>query len=190
MASPTDDANATLSCSRRGCKSHLLGYKCAIEGCDVIRCVECTESMCKKNDFAVLFVEQAANETNATPKMVILCTKKHYLRYQKQIEDEKGGGRIAWKNDGVGGPLDTLTSESILLEWLTTEGNYSKFHGKGNTGKTKKAFAESIANHINSKGVQAVRTVLPVYRVRGSSPVTAERSRRSTAAQCRCRVSR
>jgi hypothetical protein len=43
----------------------------------------------------------------------------------------------SWNNDGANGQGDPNTSEKILLDWLTDEGNYSKYRGKNNNGIKK-----------------------------------------------------
>ena len=53
---------------------------------------------------------------------------------------------------------DPNTSERILLDWLTTEGNYSnKWRGKKNNGKKKKHVAAEIALLMNSANVTVKR---------------------------------
>ena len=44
-----------------------------------------------------------------------------------------------------------------MLEWITREGNYLRFRGKGNNGTTKKQFAQQIADHLNNSGVKVHR---------------------------------
>jgi hypothetical protein len=50
-----------------------------------------------------------------------------------------------------------LWSEAILINWLITPGNYSKYRGKNNLGKRKIHFAEEISKRIHDAGVRVKR---------------------------------
>lgn len=59
--------------------------------------------------------------------------------------------------DGPAGPNDSTNSESILLDWLTTEGNYNKYRGN-HLGKTKQTvWAQQISDKIKSAGISIER---------------------------------
>ena len=66
--------------------------------------------------------------------------------------------RIAWNKDGAGGPLDPNNSERILIDWLCTPGNYSKFRGNDNHGTRKIQYAHQIAERMKVAGVRKLRT--------------------------------
>eukprot|EP00592_Proboscia_alata_P017476 CAMPEP_0194397946 /NCGR_PEP_ID=MMETSP0174-20130528/125830_1 /TAXON_ID=216777 /ORGANISM="Proboscia alata, Strain PI-D3" /LENGTH=305 /DNA_ID=CAMNT_0039194187 /DNA_START=408 /DNA_END=1322 /DNA_ORIENTATION=- len=54
-----------------------------------------------------------------------------------------------WHNDG---PNDSINSLSVLMNWLTTEGNYSRWRGGDKfSGVTKKTLATSIVNMIHDQ---------------------------------------
>ena len=54
-----------------------------------------------------------------------------------------------WHNDG---PSESVNSISVLMSWLTTEGNYSRWRGGDKfSGVTKKSLASSIVNLIHDQ---------------------------------------
>ncbi|KAG9413790.1 hypothetical protein AC1031_013011 [Aphanomyces cochlioides] len=58
--------------------------------------------------------------------------------------------RFRWDNDSVnGGP----TSLQVLLEWLTHEGNYSKWRGGDHSGLTKEALCGLIVGRLVDAGI-------------------------------------
>jgi len=71
---------------------------------------------------------------------------------------EPGPVGIFWHNDG---PTEHVSSLSILLDWLTTEGNFSKYRGGGDPNdksctsgsKNKGDYHEEISKLMLSKGV-------------------------------------
>ncbi|RLN98641.1 hypothetical protein BBJ28_00024467 [Nothophytophthora sp. Chile5] len=69
----------------------------------------------------------------------------------------KRGRRTRWNNDG---PSEEVSSPSVLLDWLTTEGNYARWRGGENhSGETKAALASQIATLIESRGVTTGRKI-------------------------------
>jgi hypothetical protein len=73
-------------------------------------------------------------------------------------EQDGGGGRLPWNNDGPLGGDGSINSESILLDWLCTEGNYTRYRGKDNNGTRKKDFCDQIARKIKEAGIRRERT--------------------------------
>jgi hypothetical protein len=57
--------------------------------------------------------------------------------------------RTNWTSDGKNGPTDPTTLMKILLDWILTEGNYSRYRGKNNDGARKVEFANKIARLMN-----------------------------------------
>jgi hypothetical protein len=90
-------------------------------------------------------------ELGSLPPGVVVCTGKCYQRLMTLTR------RPGWHNDGGNGPEDPSTSERILLDWLTEEGNYSKYRGKNNNGVSKNKYAQRVADIMNSKGVRVKR---------------------------------
>ncbi|RLN81694.1 hypothetical protein BBJ28_00025167, partial [Nothophytophthora sp. Chile5] len=65
------------------------------------------------------------------------------------------GRRTRWNNDG---PSEEVSSLSVLLDWLTTEGNYSKWRGDDNNSReTKTILAGQISAQIQRNGITTVR---------------------------------
>jgi hypothetical protein len=68
-----------------------------------------------------------------------------------------------WDKDRKDGPDDPQKLMAmILMEWLTTLGNYSKLKGDISNGATKMQIIGELAQQINSKGVRKQRTVKSV----------------------------
>jgi hypothetical protein len=83
----------------------------------------------------------------------VVCTKTCLKKYQAYMKRKPN-----WLNDGANGPDDRMCSEAILLDWLTTEGNYSmKWRGKDAKGKNKKQIALEIADLMNAAKVRVKR---------------------------------
>lgn len=63
---------------------------------------------------------------------------------------------FSWTNDG---PNNNVHSLQVLLEWLTTAGNYNRFTGgAGQRGETKQSIAVEIQNRILESGIVVNRT--------------------------------
>eukprot|EP00977_Amphora_coffeiformis_P025485 scaffold20183_cov123-Amphora_coffeaeformis.AAC.1 len=129
-------------CAKRGCKPEdSEGFRlqlCANPSCGRAIHVECYEAeyiLCK--GFAPL------------PNNAIICTKKCHAKVMLASKTRPG-----WKSDEANGPEDPISSMHILLDWILSPGNYSKFRGKNNNGTTKNQYAQMLANHMNSAGVK------------------------------------
>ena len=86
----------------------------------------------------------------------VSCTKKCHQKAIKEAsgggDDVEGGGRKGnWDCDGKNGPDDPKTSVKILIDWWTTEGNYSKFCGKNNNGIKKSQFCAQLAQKMSNE---------------------------------------
>jgi hypothetical protein len=87
------------------------------------------------------------------------CTKKCYAAVKKTLSESE---RAVWSKDGKRGPDDPVNSESILLEWLQTQGNYAHFRGNKN-GQKKTQICDAIAKKINDSGVVRRRSGKSVW---------------------------
>ena len=68
--------------------------------------------------------------------------------------------KIAWNNDEKDGDDDPNNLDNLLIKWVTTEGNYSRFHnGKTGTGASrKKDVCNQIADMINHSSMRKIHT--------------------------------
>ena len=90
------------------------------------------------------------------PNGRVACTKKHHIKASKELarggEEADGGGRKGnWDCDGKNGPDDPHTSVQILIDWWSTEGNYSQFCGKHNNGIKKIQFCARLAQKMSNE---------------------------------------
>ena len=58
---------------------------------------------------------------------------------------------MSWTKDGKNGPVDPVTLESIVYDWLEVPGNYEKFRN-GHGGKTKTHYCAIISENIKKAG--------------------------------------
>jgi hypothetical protein len=156
------DATVTRKCHHRSCP---LGKKtgpafqlleCCHHKCDKVMHFACYERF-------VLLKNAIENPFPDKPETVF-CTKLHLNRGSNYIKtDDEAFKNIQWDKDGKDGADDPNNSMSVLLDWLTSPGNYSKYKGDTSTGgKTKKKIADDIAQRINAVGVRKVRTAKAV----------------------------
>ena len=79
---------------------------------------------------------------------------------QQPSTGKKAKPRMLWNSDGVDGGLSSL---SILLDWLTTATNYTKFRGGDATcNKKKTAHAKDMLMSMKAAGIhhRTVKTIL------------------------------
>ena len=68
--------------------------------------------------------------------------------------------RLLWSKDGKNGPDDLTTSMSILLKWITTEGNYNKYRGGPTShGKGKIYWCTLLSDEIKKAGIRRHRSL-------------------------------
>ena len=166
-----------LKCSRRGC--HLppsyLPLPCANQACNKAMHLVC----CQKFVFGVHSLQPLISPVPGSH--AITCTKKCYFKVAKNQNTTSStrtvpthlavsnntvpthlaipdNTRLPWNRDGQNGPQDPNHSEAILIDWLTTPGNYEKYRGSGNGGRRKIHFATMISSKIKDAGVRKPRT--------------------------------
>jgi hypothetical protein len=111
---------------------------CAAEGCRKKVHLGCYQGIILKN-------KKDGTELAILPNNGVCCTKGCYNTICKSGRDSNRG---TWDSDGKNGPEDPNTSMKILLDWMTTEGNYSKFCGKNNHGVKKMQYANQLAEKM------------------------------------------
>jgi hypothetical protein len=94
----------------------------------------------------------------------VCCSKLHLTKAMKQGKNKTDDANIniPWDKDGMNGPNDPHNSLAILLDWLTTHGNYGKLKGDNANGATKIRIVGEICNKINAAGVRKERTTKSV----------------------------
>jgi hypothetical protein len=129
---------AKPKCVRRGCR----------ETTEALRI--CANIQCRRSIHFQCYLQLVA-ENEPLPNNLVVCTVKCFQKIASNFRKPN------WNNDGADGPGDPNTSEKILLEWLTNEGNYSKYRGKNNNGVKKIQFAQRLADMMNAQGVKVKR---------------------------------
>lgn len=147
---PNRKPSPTVPCGKRSCKSGGIGTQCAFPTCPEYRCIPCNVQFFAKREWPLLYDDANGGE------MIVACTKKHYSTVLKNLDPSSS--RVPWNTDGPKGHDDPVNSETLLVEWLCTEGNYAKYRGSDNGGKTKIAFAQDISNMLQRRGIRTVRT--------------------------------
>ena len=92
------------------------------------------------------------------------CNKAHLTKALKQgkSREDDANTNIPWDKDGKNGPSDPQNSMAILLDWMTTLGNYAKLKGDNANGATKIRIVGQISQKINAAGVRKERTTKSV----------------------------
>jgi hypothetical protein len=142
--------------TENGTTSNLNALKCDVRGCKVKGAdkLTCGGTKCDKKVHVMCYqgiVLKAKNGSmEALPGGTVACTK---ACYQAAVKALSGGdsSRGKWNNDGQKGIDDSHTSMKILLDWMTTQGNYSKYCGKDNNGVRKQHFAAKLATKMSNE---------------------------------------
>ena len=121
--------------------------KCAFRSCKVTgaELLQCAAPECNKKIHFMCYqglVLKKHPDLQGLPSGKASCTKKCHVKALKEAagggDAADGGGRKGnWDCDGKNGPDDPKTSVRILLDWWTTEGNYSKLRRFGNSRITE-----------------------------------------------------
>lgn len=90
--------------------------------------------------------------------------------YDKLVRERKASKKastkpprvIGWTKDAP--PGSEVTSTSVLMDWLTTHGNYDRYRGDTVKGKTKLSICAEIAEKIRKAGCLQARTQDMVFK--------------------------
>ncbi len=81
---------------------------------------------------------------------------KSFKDAEKNLPAAKPKSWFSWTNDG---PNNNMHSLQVLLDWLTSHGNYNRFTGgAGQQGETKQSIAVEIQNKMREAGIVVNRT--------------------------------
>jgi hypothetical protein len=149
-----DRPSQALKCSLRQCKNTYaaaLQFTCGFKDCGKTIHRPCYMAFIAKNNLSVL------------PDDKFCCgVKAHHssvLKAAANLVNEK----TRWDADRPNGPDTEPLSMSVLLDWWTVEGNYSKYWGgKDQTGKTKFTFWQMLSQLIKEKGILVERSAVSV----------------------------
>jgi hypothetical protein len=94
---------------------------------------------------AILMVKDG-DDLPPLPDFKVAHSKTCYHAVMKALT--KTNPRSNWTGDGLKGADDPNTSMKILIDWFQTEGNYTRYRGKGNNGVTKMQFASLLASKM------------------------------------------
>ena len=133
-----------LQCFVKGCMKGDAPLKCSVYAC--------TNSIHKTCAFALhkLFLGSIKKQLPMSVQFNdtdIVCSKRCFNKLlKKKSEIPKPPTTRFWGNDG---PNKFISSMSVLMDWLTTANNYSKWRGGDkHSGTTKKTLASVIAGLI------------------------------------------
>lgn len=141
-----------------------LPSKCGVAGCSSPRSFifNCFVATCPKRVHSDCFT-RLIKKFNV-PELVdpisqeryYVCSKTCYNWVDKNFINTPS--RIPWDRDGKEGPNDPNCSQNILLKWLLTEGNYTRFRGNDNHGKRKLAYGLQISLKMKEAGCRVERS--------------------------------
>lgn len=93
----------------------------------------------------------------------LFCGKRCYNHLEKALNaaPTSASKRVPWHSDGLN---TEISSMAVLIEWLTTGNNYSRWRGGDKqNGATKSAIANKISQVIKEKGITIERTGKDVH---------------------------
>lgn len=141
-------------CQVRGCKVKGAERRpCAADGCPKFVHLICYQG--------IVLRDKSGSDLPPLPDNHVCCTKACYSIVTKSLSGSESN-RGKWNSDGKGGPDDPHTSMKILLDWMTTEGNYSRFCGKDNNGVSKQQFASILAEKMRAETTSDTRNAKQV----------------------------
>jgi hypothetical protein len=143
-----------LKCSLRQCKNTdaaALQFTWGFKDCGKTIHRPCYVTFIAKNNLSVL------------PDDKFCChVKAHHSSVLKAAANPVNE-KTRWDADGPNGPGTEPLSMSVLLDWWTFEGNYSKYRGgKYKTGKTRETFWQMLSQLIKEKGILVEQSAVSI----------------------------
>ena len=159
-----------------GCKLSKI-YKCQIvrkkDNVDpaekkLFLCANCKENSIHLScfqHFTSKIDDSKLHRNSTTGGLILTCGKRCFNAYQKELNiQEKRLQDLSDKRKTIPWDKDNVTENSpssmqILLEWITTEGNYARYRGADSTnGSTKLVICKEVTNLIAKAGIVTERT--------------------------------
>ena len=139
-------------CQLHGCRSHSTDVKISMAPtCGNFHCLQCLKHLYAKHSLYQI------PDPDEPGEEMFACTKKCHGEICKvfKIKDD---WKIMWNHDGKEGEDDPNNSDNLLIKWVITECNYTKFcNGKtGTGGSRKKDVCIQIVDMINSASMRKI----------------------------------
>ena len=143
--------NQPIKCGAIGCRMP----KAILQDCAGAGCTKRVHEECYERAILMKFKVDKLMDPHKKCTLYV-CSKTCYNKVEKNIVLQPA--RIPWDKDGRNGPDDPINSQSILMQWMLTEGNYNRFRGHDNGGKRKLAFGVELSERMQAQGCRAERS--------------------------------